>query len=62
MTTTITPFNHLREMLRTHSIPLRIAVVRMLLDEIIASSMMTDRNRLTGMLVKLLDDIAEDHT
>jgi len=58
---TITPFEHLREMLRVQSVPLRVAVVRMLLDEIIAASTMADRNRLTGMLVKLLDDIAEDH-
>ena len=59
--TTVTPFDHLRHMLRTHSIPLRIAVIRVLITEMCTTSSMIDRDRLTNMLVKLLDDIAEDH-
>lgn len=61
MTATVTPFAHLRHMLRTHSVPLRIAVIRMVLDEMILASATVDRTRLTDMLAKLLDDIAEDH-
>lgn len=55
------PFGVMRDKLRVQEIPLRIAVARFLLAEIIAANTIGDRDRWTRYLVKLLDDIAEDH-